>query len=212
MKIIISILGLFMSVFLFYSWFFYDNGIVDYVASRDKIAIKKMFADDWKMLISDESMNTYSVDFMLDNRSNLQHAKSDKLILKVLRERGKTIGFLAYYPKSSYWWHLLFLVIDKDHRKQGYATKMIQFVIDDMIARGAAKITIFTRLANTKARALYEGKFGFKDIAHYQDKYMDLVWYPAKKNKRKEDSNNLLSLPVSQDEVNYARLSLLQNA
>jgi ribosomal protein S18 acetylase RimI-like enzyme len=200
-----------MSVFLFYSWFFYDNGIVDYVASRDKIAIKKMFADDWKMLISDESMNTYSVDFMLDNRSNLQHAKSDKLILKVLRERGKTIGFLAYYPKSSYWWHLLFLVIDKDHRKQGYATKMIQFVIDDMIARGAAKITIFTRLANTKARALYEGKFGFKDIAHYQDKYMDLVWYPSKKNQTKDDDNILLSLPRSQHEVNYARLSQLRN-
>ena len=212
MKIIISILGLFMSAFLTYSWFFYDNGIVDYVASRDKVAIKKMFADDWKMLISDESMNTYSVDFMLDNRSNLQHAKSDKLILKVLRERGKTIGFLAYYPKSSYWWHLLFLVIDKDHRKQGYATKMIQFVIDDMIARGAAKITIFTRLANTKARALYEGKFGFKDIAHYQDKYMDLVWYPAKKKEIKKNDNSLLSLPRSQDEVNYARLSLLRNA
>ena len=42
MKIIIIFLGLFMSAFFMYSWFFYDNGIVDYVASRDKPAIKKI--------------------------------------------------------------------------------------------------------------------------------------------------------------------------
>ena len=167
-------------------WFAYpllvtDDGIVDYVPSRDKAAIKKMFADDWGLLISDESMNTYSVDYMLDNRTPSQYEKADKLILKVLRKDGKTIGFLAYYPKSFYWWHLLFLVVDVDHRRHGYATQLLQFVIDDMIARGALKITIFTRLANTRARALYEGKFGFKDIAHYEDKYMDLVWYPYKK-------------------------------
>ena len=208
---IIIFMSLLISAFFAYSWFFYDNGIVNYVASRDKLAIKKMFTDEWKMLISDESMNTYSVDFMLDNCSQTQHVKSDKLVLKVLRERGKTIGFLAYYPKSLYWWHLLFLVVDTDHRKKGYATKMLQFVIDDMIARGAAKITIFTRLANTKARALYEGKFGFKDIAHYQDKYMDLVWYPGKKNKTREDKNSSLPLSHNQHEVNYARLSQLRN-
>lgn len=178
MKIILLVLGLLISTFFTYSWFRYDNGIINYVESRDKDAIKAMFSDEWKMLISDESMDSYSVDFMLDNRSPMQHAKSDKLILKVLRENGQTVGFLAYYPKSAFWWHLLFLVVDKDHRKKGYATKMLQFTIDDMIARGAVKITIFTRLANTKARALYQGKFGFKDIAHYDDKYMDLVWYP----------------------------------
>jgi len=178
LKMTIVTLVVIVSLFCTYSWFFCDNGIVDYVESRDKSSIKAMFADEWKMLISDESLNTYSVDFMLDNRSPMQHAKSDKLILKVLRENGKTVGFLAYYPKSTYWWHLLFLVVDKDHRKKGFATKMLQWTLDDMIARGAIKITIFTRLANSKARALYQGKFGFKDIAHHDDKYMDLVWYP----------------------------------
>ncbi|AXK60640.1 hypothetical protein C0J27_02685 [Candidatus Chromulinivorax destructor] len=212
MKKIIGILTCLLGLFFAYSWFFYDNGIVDYVESRDKAAIKKIFADEWKMLISDESMNTYSVDFMLDNRSETQHTKSDKLVLKVLRERGQTIGFLAYYPKSLYWWHLLFLAVDKDHRKKGYATKMLQFVIDDMIARGAAKITIFTRLANTKARALYEGKFGFKDIAHYQDKYMDLVWYPAKKNVDDHDKAiNSAALRYDKHAVNYGRLQQVRN-
>ncbi len=158
-----------------------DDGIVDYIESRDKASIKKMFADDWALLISDESMDTYSVDYMLDYKTPSQYEKMDKLILKVLRKDGETIGFLAYYPKSKYWWHLLFLVVDVDHRRHGYATQLLQFVIDDMIARGALKITIFTRLANTRARGLYEGKFGFKDIAHYQDKYMDLVWYPSRK-------------------------------
>jgi len=167
--------------FGFYTFYSSDYAIVDYVDSRDKASIKKMFHDDWQLLISDESMETYSVDYMLDSRSPSQYGSSEKLILKVLRESEKTVGFLAYYPKSIYWWHLLFLVVDKDYRRKGYATKLLQFVIDDMIARGAIKITIFTRLANTRARGLYEGKFGFKDIAHYDDKYMDLVWYPHTK-------------------------------
>lgn len=180
-KVVLIFCIFLMTAFFVYSWFAYDNGIVNYVESRDKTAIKKMFKDDWHLLISDESMNSYSVDFMLDNRSNSQHTKTNKLILKVLRERGKTVGFLAYYPKSAYWWHLLFLVVDQDYRKKGYASKMLQYFIDDSIARGAIKLSIFTRLANSKARALYEGKFGFKDVAHYDNKYMDLVWYPGKK-------------------------------
>jgi len=180
-KIIILVTLVALSSFCAYSWLNCDNGIVDYVACRDKDAIKKMFKDEWKMLISDESLNDYSVDFMLDNRSTSQQIVVDKLILKVLRENGQTVGFLAYYSKSLYWWHLLFLVVDKDHRKKGYATTMLQFVINDMIARGALKIGIFTRLANSKARALYQGKFGFKDVAHYDNKYMDLIWYPPKK-------------------------------
>lgn len=162
-----------------------NNKIFNYDAARDKNAVKKMFHDDWQLLYYGDwdkiTINDFDVDFMLDNRSSSQHVAQHNLILKVVRDADKTVGFLAYYPKSLYWWHMLFLIVDKDYRGKGYAAKMMKFMIDDMIARGALKITTFTRLINTPARALYEGKFKFKDIGHPDDKYLDLVLYPSKK-------------------------------
>src|SRR3989339_1153355 len=94
----------------------HDNKIVDYKASRDKVAIKKMFHDDWKMLYYGDwdkiSETDFDVDFMLDNRSSSQYSANSNLVLKVLRESDQTVGFLAYYPKSPYWWHMLFLIVD----------------------------------------------------------------------------------------------------
>ena len=184
-KIVIAIVALVVMGWCGYAWTNYDNGIVDYKAFRDKAAIKKMFHDDWKFLYYGDwdkiSETDFNVDFMLDNRSSLQHAIHSNLILKVLRENGKTVGFLAYYPKSPYWWHMLFLIVDKDHRGKSYASKLVQFFIDDSVDRGAIKLTTFTRLINTPARAVYEGKFGFKDIGHHDEKYMDLLLYPRKK-------------------------------
>ena len=184
-KIVITVVGLAVIGWCGYAWTNYDNGIVDYKAFRDKAAIKKMFHDDWKFLYYGDwdkiSETDFNVDFMLDNRSSLQQAIHSNLILKVLRENGQTVGFLAYYPKSPYWWHMLFLIVDKDHRGKGHASKLVQFFIDDSVARGAIKLTTFTRLINTPARSVYEGKFGFKDIAHHDEKYMDLLLYPRKK-------------------------------
>lgn len=173
----LSILVAFGAIYL-PSWvsLWRSGGIVAYAPQRDKEAIKAMFKEDWKLLISNESQKTYSVDFMLDHRTPVQYAKLSKLVLKVLRVDGKTVGFMAYYPKSMFWWQFLFLVIDKEHRRQGYATKMLKYAMDDMMQRGAVKITIATRLKNTQARALYENKFGFKELGR-DDPYMDFVWY-----------------------------------
>ncbi len=186
-KIIIAIVAFVVMGWCAYAWTCYDNGIIDYNAQRDKSSIKKMFHDDWQLLYYgdfDKIHETdFNVDFMLDNRSSSQHTTHSNLIIKVLRESGKTVGFLAYYPRSPYWWHMLFLIVDKDHRGKGYASKLVQFFIDDSVARGAIKLTTFTRLMNTPARAVYEGKFGFKDIGHHEEKYMDLLLYPKLKNK-----------------------------
>lgn len=168
-----------------YAWASFQNGVVDYQAWRDKVSVKKMFHDDWQLLQYGDwdqiTEDDFDVDFMLDTRSSSQYSANGNLILKVLRESGKTVGFLAYYPKSLYCWQMLFLIVDKDHRGKGYASKLVQQFIDDSVARGAVKLMTFTRLINTPARSVYEGKFGFKDVMHHDDKYMDLVLYPAKK-------------------------------
>lgn len=187
-KIIMAMVACAVIGWCAYAWAFYDNGVVNYQEFRDKTAIKKMFHDDWKLLYYGDmdqiSEDDFNVDFMLDNRSSSQYEVHSNLVLKVLRENGQTIGFLAYYPKSPYWWHMLFLIVDKDHRGKGYASKLVQFFIDDSVARGAIKLTTFTRLINIPARAVYEGKFGFKDIGHPDEKYLDLLLYPKLKAKK----------------------------
>ena len=182
---IFGIIIISLVAFFSYTKFAHHDGVVDYQPSRDKAAVKKMFHDDWQLLQYGDwdkiTEDDFDVDFMLDNRSSSQYSTNSNLILKVLRQSGKTVGFLAYYPKSPYWWQMLFLIVDKDHRGHGYASKLVQAFIDDSVARGAVKLTTFTRLINTPARKVYEGKFGFKDIEHHDGKYMDLVLYPKKK-------------------------------
>lgn len=152
------------------------GGIVDFIAVRDRKAIHKMFKDDWDLLISDANQERYSVDLMLDKRTPYQDIILDKLTLKVLRKDNKTVGFAAYYPHSMFSWQLLFLVIDKEYRRKGYASKMLDYVMKDMVKRGAIKIELATRLRNTKARAMYKDKFKFKPLREYPP-YIDYVWY-----------------------------------
>lgn len=171
-----------------------DNGIYDYVESRDKVAIKKMFHDDWQLLYFGDfdkiSEDDFNVDFMLDNCSSSQYTATHNLVLKVMREHGKTVGFLAFYPRSPYWWHMLFIIVDQDHRRSGYASKLVQYFIDESVARGAIKVTTFTRLMNTRARALYQDKFKFKDMGdpyvgtENEAKYIDLALYPQQNKKK----------------------------
>lgn len=184
-KYLLAILAFFVCGWFFYNGVICPNGITRYQAWRDKAAIKKLMHDNYLMLYYGDwdkiSVDDFDVDFMLDNASSSQVSKHSNLIMKVMRDGGKTVGFLAYYPKSPYWWQMLFLVVDENYRGKGHAAKLIQYFIDDAVRRGAIKLTTFTRLVNTKARSLYEGKFGFKDIAHHHDKYMDLVLYPKHK-------------------------------
>lgn len=189
----VLIAGLIVLAFSSYFFWGYDNqnnGIYDYNAARDKQAIKKMFHDDWKMLYFGDfdkmSEDDFNVDFLLDNASSSQYLALHDSISKVLRVDGKTVGFLNYYPKSDYWWHMHFLIVDQEYRNKGYASKLVQYFIDDAVARGAVKVSTFTRVVNAKARAVYQGKFGFKAITypvgHHYENYLDLVLYP-KKNK-----------------------------
>src|SRR3990167_1697386 len=102
MQVVLVITGILTLGFCWYAWMWYDNGILDYRAFRDKAAVKKMFHDDWQWLQYGDwdkiSEDEYDVDFMLDNRSSSQTTVNNKLVLKVLRESGKTVGFLAYHP------------------------------------------------------------------------------------------------------------------
>lgn len=161
------------------AWMSSGQEIENFVDDRDTEQVKQLFKDDWFLMICDENSKTYSIDFMLKNRTSSQYSKRNDLVLKVWRENGDVTGFLAYYKKSLYTWQLLFLIVNKDYRGQGRSKKLLKFAVDDMVARGAIKVDLATRSVNKLAQSLYE-KFGFK-LIHGTGKYYDYSWYKNRK-------------------------------
>jgi ribosomal protein S18 acetylase RimI-like enzyme len=152
------------------------DGIVDFNYDRDKDQVEQLFKDDWVTMLTDESVKTFSVDFMLKNKTSSQSDKRNNLVLKVWREDGDVVAFLAYYKKSLYHWQLLFLIVNKDYRGQGRSKKMVQYGLDDMVARGAVRVELNTRTTNKPARSLYSKHFGFKKISG-DETYTQYAWY-----------------------------------
>jgi len=140
-----------------------DQGpIYDYNGSRDRHDIDQVFSDpeDRYWLLWDPS-EFYDLDLLLDYRApSHDPLYVGKLIIKVLRENGAFVGFTCYYKKTLTEGTVLFLTINKEFRGKGYATKLMQYVMQDLKKRGSNKITLFTRASNVRAQALYE-KLGF---------------------------------------------------
>lgn len=153
--------------------------IQDFQLDKDSVAIDEMFhqGDNWYWMICNESAATYSIDFMLRNKSSVQFEKRRDLILKVAKKDNKIIGFLAYFPKSAYVWHLLFLLVDKDFRRQGIAKKLLKFAVNDMVHRGALRVDLATRNNNFRAQSLYKN-FGFK-LTHTDEEFAEFSWYKS---------------------------------
>ena len=143
-----------------------DNGIVDYVSSRDKSAL---------ILMIEQSMQQLN---FTDNNSIVRFfnrvAATPESHCKVMRQEEKTVGYIRYLytsvPSSaSPSWHISTIVVDQNCRRCGHATTMIQSAIDAMIALGADRITINVRADNEPAKILYEQKFGFQEFYKYPD-------------------------------------------
>jgi ribosomal protein S18 acetylase RimI-like enzyme len=175
--IIVSVLGLAGFYFKNY-WLDSTNSIEDFVDARDTKQVNQLFRDDWFLMICDENSKTYDIDFMLQNRTSSQRAKLNDLVIKVWRENNEVAGFLAYYKKSLYRWHLLFLIVNKKYRGQGRSKKLLKFAVDDMVARGALRVDLATRSVNKLAQSVYES-FGFK-LVHSEGKYYDYAWFKTK--------------------------------
>lgn len=172
MLFIMLVLGL---ALVFYVYYKQSNSEVEaFNFDRDAAKVDELFhkGDNWYWMISNSGSATFSMDFALRYQSSSQFEKKYDLVLKVLKIDGNLAGFLAYYKKSAHVWHLLFLVVDQDYRRQGVAKKMLKFAIDDMISRGAIKIDLATRNNNFKSQSLYK-KSGFKQT-HSDDEFVFL--------------------------------------
>ena len=65
-----------------------DNGIVDFVESRDLVAVKSMFSNNWQWLGMQDAQDTEFIDNLTDYEEGN---------FKVLRINGMTVGCIAYW-------------------------------------------------------------------------------------------------------------------
>lgn len=148
--------------------------IYDFNAERDTQKILNLFDQNWYWLIANEGS---SPAFYLKYRTpNENPVYFGKLKIKVLRENNDLAGFIAYYMEQPKEWRLLFLAVDEKWRGKGYGTALAEYAMNDMIAAGAEKIGLWTRLSNP-AQRIYK-KLGFKESYYTEGGYIFYEYYP----------------------------------
>ena len=130
---------------------------------RDMPTISRLFDQDWYWLIPGDR-DSYSPEEAFRYRAPHQNPLyAGRLAIKVMRQKDKLIGFVAYYMKNPTLGFLNFVLVDPEFRGKRYAERMVQYAVDDMIKRGAKKITLLTRPSNSRARQLYK-RLGFNEV------------------------------------------------
>jgi len=147
----------------YYSYAQRCNGIKEYNPAYDRHFILDIFKKDWHWLVSEYSTD-FSPEYMLDNKASSRDFEHvGNLNIKVYRLNCKPIGFTAYYLKSFYLGFILFLSVEEQYRRSGYAFKLIDYAVTDLFNQGCSAIQLITRVSNVKAQSLYK-KAGFKEI------------------------------------------------
>ncbi len=149
-----------------------EPSIVDFDLKRDKKALMEIFERDWHWLIPGDR-DSFSPELMMEYKAPMQNPLyAGRLQLKVMRERDTIIGFVAWYMMDRETGFLNFLDVNPEYRGKGYAEKLLRYAMDDMIKKGAKKLTMVTWPHNTRARKLYD-RLGWKVVkiafqAHYE--------------------------------------------
>jgi len=154
-----------------------NDGIFDFVPSRDLYAVKSMIENSY---VYEDSLDYFfeglrSLDSMINKILTHSYAydlffysmKSNRGGGKVLRKDGKTIGFMFYqfddmtlYFPGVFTWKLEMLVVDEEYRSKGYGSSMLQYVIEEVRACGGDQIVKFYDLLNPAVEEFYK-KNGF---------------------------------------------------
>lgn len=143
------------------SWM--SPSVIDFDYKRDHAAIEEIFQRDWDWLVP-ISPDRYSLDLVLKYRAPRQDPLyAGRLTLKVMHDKNQLIGFVGYYMKNTQEGFLNFLDVNPEYRGKGYAEKLARYAIDDMIQKGAQRVTLVTYPHNVRALKLYH-RLGFKEI------------------------------------------------
>ncbi|MEX0939832.1 MAG: GNAT family N-acetyltransferase [Candidatus Babeliales bacterium] len=149
---------------IFGSSYFYTPQvkISNFDEARDTEFILDLFKKNWHWLVAEGT--TFSPEYMLKYRASSQDSSKDhgKEIIKVLYEGNEPVGFVAYHKINFFKCMLHFLAVREEFRSKGYGLQLLQYAVNDLIARGCAEITLVTRTNNYPAQKVYK-KVGFKE-------------------------------------------------
>ena len=152
------------------------SSIVDFDYQKDHMALREIFKRDWDWLIP-VGPDQYSLDLVIKYRAPQQNPLyAGRLTLKVMHDGNKLIGFVGYFMKNDREGFFNFLDVNPEYRGKGYAEQLARYAIDDMIKRGAQRITIVTYPHNVRALKLYT-RLGFKEI--HRDRQVELEYIPS---------------------------------
>jgi ribosomal protein S18 acetylase RimI-like enzyme len=140
--------------------------IIDFDDARDTQDILDLFEANWHWLVASPD---YSPAYMLKNRApNENPLYLGKLTLKVLREKGAFVGFIAYYKKKPQEGFILFVAVKEEFRGKRYAEKLMDHAMDDLKSQNVRSLWLITRLSNLRAQALYK-RLGFYELQHDEE-------------------------------------------
>jgi len=140
--------------------------ITDFDDARDTQDILALFETNWHWLVASDD---YSPAHMLKNRApNENPLYKGKLSIKVLREKGVFVGFIAYYKKKPTEGFILFVAIKETFRGKRYAEQLMDYAMNDLKNQGVLTVWLITRLSNLRAQALYN-RLGFYELQHDEE-------------------------------------------
>jgi ribosomal-protein-alanine N-acetyltransferase len=132
--------------------------------------------DDVKKLEENQNISIISKNNMINDIKNSQ---TKYYILKL---KNTIIGYIAFnYVFENL--DLQSIVISKEHQKKGYATFLLNFLLNFAKENNISNVYLEVRRSNIKAINLYE-KFGFILIStrkrYYSDNFEDALVYMKK--------------------------------
>lgn len=148
-----------------YYWFWVRQTLIyEYNPTSDRERLCDIFKQNfyWLTNETDEGKALLSFERALDTQSSsTQLLDHGNLKVRVYRIDGCVAGFIAYHKVIGQLAKILYIAVHDDYRRRGYAEKLLQYALDDLIKQGFARVELVTRVVNKRAQALYK-KFGFK--------------------------------------------------
>lgn len=142
-------------IYYYNSSYYASKAIRDYVLAKDKDFCMRQFKEHQWLLFANPNPN---MDHILDTQSpnTYEPQYAGKMKIKLLCDKGESVGFVTYYMESSFQGKILFLAIDSKFHGKGYGRKLMQYAIEQLKQMGAKTVKLFTRHENVRAQKLYE--------------------------------------------------------